>query len=199
MKHTKKVYSPLGASNHSQKDRVEYDYYATNPQAVEYLLTFVNFHKKIMEPACGENHIANVLRKHGHDVVCYDIINRTHDGTINIQDFLQTTDSDYFDGDIITNPPYNLAKEFVERSMETVKSGNYVAMYLKLTFLEGKKRKELFKKDPPKYVYVSSSRMGCAENGELEKDGNWPAGAVAYAWYIWQKGFTGEPVIRWFN
>lgn len=23
--------------------------------------------------------------------------------------------------------------------------------------------------------------------------------AIAYAWYVWEKGFTGDPVIKWFN
>lgn len=40
-------------------------------------------------------------------------------------------------------------------------------MFLKLTFLEGQKRKELFLHNPPKYIYVSSSRLKCAPNGDL--------------------------------
>ena len=46
--------------------------------------------------------------------------------------------------DILTNPPYKLAKEFVEHALEVVEDGYYVVMFLKLTFLEGKARKELF-------------------------------------------------------
>lgn len=26
-----------------------------------------------------------------------------------------------------------------------------------------------------------------------------PESAIAYAWYVWEKGFTGDPVIKWFN
>ena len=70
-------------------------------------------------------------------------------------------------------------------------------MFLKLTFLEGKARKLLFEKYPPKVVYVSSARLQCAKNGDFEKYGKGVGTAVAYGWYIWQKGFTGEPVIRW--
>ena len=42
--------------------------------------------------------------------------------------------------DIITNPPYKYAKEFVEKSLELIREGGKVAMLLKLTFLEGQKR-----------------------------------------------------------
>lgn len=74
--------------------------------------------------------------------------------------------------------------------------GRKVAMFLKLQFLEGKSRKEFFLKNPPKTVYVSSSRLICAMNGEFSK---YPSSAVAYAWFVWEKGFKGDPVIKWIN
>ena len=46
--------------------------------------------------------------------------------------------------------------------------GTKVAMFLKLTFLESKARRELFERYPPKVVYVSSSRLQCAKNGDFE-------------------------------
>ena len=105
-----------------------------------------------------------------------------------------------WDGDVVTNPPYKYAQEFVEKALEIVPDGNKVAMYLKLTFLEGKKRQKMFKKYPPKYVYVAAGRMGCAKNGEFsDMEHEYEAGAVAFAWFIWEKGYKGEPIIRWFN
>lgn len=67
-------------------------------------------------------------------------------------------------------------------------------MFLKLTFLEGQARRKLFEENPPKIVYVFSKRVKCAKNGNFE---NISSSAVAYAWFIWVKGFKGEPVIRW--
>lgn len=69
-------------------------------------------------------------------------------------------------------------------------------MFLKLQFLEGKERRKLFDITPPKLVYVASGRLICAQNGEFEK---YPSSAVAYAWFVWEKGFKGDPVIRWIN
>lgn len=68
-------------------------------------------------------------------------------------------------------------------------------MFLKVQFLEGQKRGEFFAKYPPKTVYVSRSRIACYKNGVTCK----AQSAIAYAWYVWEKGFTGDPIIKWFN
>ena len=195
---SKAIYSCHGASNHSDTEREVNDYYATPPSAVEMLLELENFSKSIMEPACGQGHIAEVLKSHGYTVCATDLINRGY-GVWGV-DFFNINEPT--DMDIITNPPYSMAKEFVEHAMEIVTDGHKVAMFLKLTFLEGQGRRELFRKYPPKIVYVSTSRIGCAKNGEFKKDknGNLKAdSAVAYCWYVWQKGFNGTPTLKWFN
>lgn len=111
-------------------------------------------------------------------------------------DFLKT--NDVWNGDIITNPPYKYAQEFVEHSLRIIEkseiSGLKVAMFLKLTFLEGQARRKMFEKNPPKVVYVYSQRRKCALNGEFEKTGS---SASAYAWFVWEKGFKGDPIIKW--
>lgn len=107
--------------------------------------------------------------------------------------------SEKWAGDIITNPPYKIAKEFVEHSLAIAETGSKVAMFLKLTFLEGKERRKMFDKYPPKVVYVASGRLQCAKNGDFETYSAGVGTAVAYAWYIWEKGYTGETTLRWFN
>lgn len=57
-----------------------------------------------------------------------------------------------WDGDILTNPPYKYEKEFIEHAMTIIPDGRKVFMFLKLQFLEGKARGELFKKYPPRYA-----------------------------------------------
>lgn len=105
----------------------------------------------------------------------------------------------YFDGDIITNPPYKYAQQFIERALDLIPNGNKVAMFLKLQFMEGKARKKLFTLHPPKTIYVSSSRLLCAKNAEFEKMIAGGGSAVAYAWYVWVKGFNGTTKLKWFN
>lgn len=187
------VYSTLGASNHSLKERQEHDYYSTDPRAVELLLANEQFAPKIWEPACG-GHISKVLEQYGYNVTSTDLVYRGY-GEPKSVDFLKDN-FDGFDGDIVTNPPYKHALEFCERALEVVQPGHKVAMLLRLLFLEGKQRKEFFMRNPPKIVYVSSSRITCAVNGDFEGTGS---SAVAYAWFVWEKGFKGDPIIKWIN
>lgn len=188
-----KVFKTLGSSNHTLDERAKFDYYATDPQAVEMLLALETFAPVIWEPACGEGHISKVLAAHGYEVISTDLIYRGF-GEPEPMDFLAETFQD-FEGDIITNPPYSAGLEFVERALETVRPGGKVAMFLKVQFLKGKRRGELFSKPPPRTVYISRSRLACAKNGNFEHTEK----AIAYAWYVWEKGFTGDPIIKWFN
>lgn len=186
------IFTTLGASNHVDHERAEYDYYATEPKAMELLLAEEIFSPTVWECACGEGHLSKVLLDHGYGVKSSDLIYRNFgEGEI---DFLKQNKTCYVD--IITNPPYKYAKEFVEHAIEILEEGRKVAMFLKLTFLEGKARKELFLKAPPKKVYVLSSRLKCAKNGKFEKTGS---SAAAYAWFVWEKGYKGYPTIRWIN
>jgi len=188
----KSIFSTLGASSHTNEEREYHDYYATEPKAVELLLTLEKFNAYILEPACGEGHISKVLEKHGYYVKSTDLVDRGFgEGGIDFFSF-----SKKWDGDIITNPPYKYAKSFIRKALQIIPNGNKIAMFLKLQFLEGKERKEFFKTSPPKTVYVSSSRLKCAKNGKFVKE---HSSAVAFCWYIWVKGYKGDTVIKWFN
>nr|DAE67013.1 MAG TPA: adenine-specific methyltransferase [Caudoviricetes sp.] len=188
------IYKTLGASNHTEKERQLDDYYATEPKAAELLLEQEEFHHTIWECACGEGHLARVFEEHGHEVISTDLVYRGY-GDPEPLDFLNETIDD-FEGDVITNPPYKFALEFVQRALDSIKPGRKVAMFLKLQFLEGKSRKNFFQITPPRRVYVSSSRLKCAKNGEFESISS---SAVAYAWFVWKKGYTGETVVKWIN
>ena len=190
------IYKVIGASNHTNEEREKYDYYATEPKAMELLLNEEKFCQNVWECAVGGGHLAEVLIAHGHKVFCSDIIDRGYPGT-EIIDFLKHKSKFY--GDIITNPPYKYAKEFAEHALELVDEGKKVAMFLKLTFLEGKRRKDFFKKYPPKTIYVASGRLLCAKNAEFQKMRDGGGSAVAYAWYVWEKGYDGTPTIKWIN
>ena len=186
------IYMTLGASNHTVKERETNDYYATEPKAIKLLLALETFSSDVWECACGEGHISEVLKTAGYNVLSTDIVDRGYG--VGAVDFLKC--NTHWAGDIITNPPYKYAKEFVEHSMELIQDQAKVAMFLKVQFLEGKARKKLFAKYPPKVVYVSSSRILCAKNGEFEKMRQGGGSAVAYAWFIWEKGYTGITTLK---
>ena len=182
----------LGATNLSQGEREINDFYATEPKAMELLLKEETFNKDVWECACGQGHLSEVLKAHGYNVKSTDLIDRNY-GTGGI-DFLTQTDK--WGGCIITNPPYKYALEFIKHSLDLVNQGEKVAMFLRLQFLEGKTRKEFFQNNPPKTIYVSSSRLKCAKDAKFEE---MTGSTVAFAWFVWEKGYKGEPKIKWIN
>lgn len=190
---SRSAHATIGARNYALNEREENDFYATDPIALEMLCDLETFSPTVWECACGQGHLAEVLKNRGYNVISSDLVDRGY-GYGNV-DFLKSTKP--FDGDIITNPPYKYAQEFVEHGLDIVTEGHKVVMFLKVQFLEGKARREMFEKYPPRVVYVSSSRLRCAMNGDFEKYAK--SNAVAYAWFIWEKGFTGDTIVRWFN
>ena len=196
---SKAIFSCHGASNHSETERQSEDYYATPDLPVELLCEMETFSKHILEPACGEGAISKVLERYGYIVESRDLIDRGYgQGGM---DFLEYDKP--IDKDIITNVPYSIGAEFVMHAMDLLTEGHKAAFFLKLTFYEGEKRRALFDKYPPKVVYVSTRRIDCAKNGEfkLDKDGKQvhSGGAVCYAWFVFEKGFHGDTILRRFN
>ena len=64
-----------------------------------------------------------------------------------------------------------------------------VCMFVKTTFLEGKRRyKELFSQQPPWLVLQFVERILCAKNGDFE-EARRQGSAVSYCWCCWVKGF----------
>lgn len=180
-------------------NRVENDYYATPPKATT---EFINAFKHelvgigtALEPACGEGHISKVIEEllPHIQLMSTDLIDRGYGvGGIN---FL--TDNFAMSDMIMTNPPFEFAKEFVEKALTL--SNKYVIYFLKIQFLESKKRKELFDNTPLKYVYVHSERRPCLQDGnEINpKTGKPWSSPQMYAWYVWDVEYKGEPIIRW--
>ena len=194
-----KIFTPLGASNHTDKERESNDYYATDPIAAEWLLKIEDFDTAvpIWECCAGECHLARVFTRNGYRVWASDIVKRRSD--VDELDFLSPENTFRWNGHIITNPPYNLAEKVIRRALLLVPDGRKVAMFLKVTFLEGKARRKLFETYPPKTVWVSSSRILCAKNGDFAGFKASGGSAMAFAWFVWEKGYKGDTIVKWFN
>lgn len=207
-----------GASGHAKEEREENDYYATEPVAAEWLLKIEPQIADIWETAVGEGHLAKVFNEAGKLSIVSDLIDRGYhpEDIPNCfgKDFLQM--NKVWRGDVVTNPPYASSIEWAQHSLDVIQEGRYSALFMKLTFLEGKGRRKFFEENPPIRVWVSSSRIPCAKNGEFykpkkDKEGNEVLGedgkpimikessAACYAWYIWQKGYKGPTELKWFN
>lgn len=188
MTRVNRVYSLIGASNHSTTERQREDLYCTHPRAVEELLKIEKFKGPIWEPCDGLGHISDVLLTNGYNVRKSDLYTRGR--AIEHLDFLRF--GGVWNGDIITNPPYSCATEFVRKALSTVSPGHKVAMWLRILYLESAERKRLFAEYPPVRVWISSRRIPCG------KDGNFGVAAQGFAWFIWDVGYNGPTTLHWF-
>lgn len=187
----------MAARNGAKTDREENDFYATHPDATE---SFLAQYKKdgeslnlfVLEPCAGNGHISKVLEKHGHIVQSWDLVQR--DYPLNrVCDFLKTTEGGYMD--IVTNPPFKLAKEFIEHGLELVDNGCRVIMFLKVQFLESAERYEsLFSKGSLRFAYIHVNRQHCAIRGEFDK---YHAKTLCFCWFVFEKGYQGPSTLRW--
>ena len=126
------AYSCNGASNHSNIEREENDFYATPPIATKTLVNYINEYypeikeKVIWECACGKGDISKVLKENGFRVNSTDIIDRGYGVCGEELNFLNFTHQ--MNSNIITNPPYKYAQQFVEKAMEIMTDDNYCCM-----------------------------------------------------------------------
>lgn len=186
------VFRQIGASNHCLTEREKDDYYATEPKAIDMLLTKERPAAKIWECACGEGHLSKRLIEKGYTVYSSDKVDR---GYGEVRDFLTQRAMPADGCDILTNPPFRYALEFTLKALELIEDGHRVYMLLKLTFLDGiKRRVQLYDPHPPQKVCVFSKRINCARGGDFEK---YPHSALTYAWFVWQKGYAGRTYIEW--
>src|SRR3989337_4186883 len=75
---TQSVFQPLAASSHTDSDRADMDYYATEPKAVRLLLEMEKFEGKIWECACGEGSLSREMLRLGYEVKSSDLIDRNY-------------------------------------------------------------------------------------------------------------------------
>lgn len=96
-------------------------------------------------------------------------------------DFLAAEDMSRLNVDlVISNPPFALALEFIQRALEIVRPGAWVVMLLRLNFFGSQKRKPFFEQHMPERVYIHNKRMSFTPDGKAD--------SVEYMHAVWRKG-----------
>ena len=192
------TFSTLGASNHSSQERASDDFYETPAEGVTRLLDRPDLAPTtdafIWECAAGRGAISNVLTERGYTVRSTELRDRGF-GETGV-DFLKSERPETNGKPlvILTNPPFARAIDFVQHSLELLRDGESCYFLLRLSFLEGQKRKTFFETSNPEFVSVFGKRITCKRNGEEAFS---KGGAVAFAWFKWIKGYTGKTVVEW--
>ena len=177
-----------------KSQRIENDLYETPEFFVNELLKHKNFDKNILEPACGNGKISSTLITAGYNVYSADIIKRNY--PCNIKNFI-TDDFEYKKYDIITNPPYSLMSEFINKASFVAK--NKFAFVGRIQLLEGINRYNNFYKNGIndfrlKKVICSVKRLNFISNKEFNH-----TSAMMSAWFVFERQYTGKPVIEFCN
>lgn len=170
------------------------DDFPTPPWATRALLEHVLDRKKIanqscLEPACGEGHMAKVLKEYFKEVRYSDAY---HYGYGPIRNFLTYPYEANAVDWVITNPPFRLAEEFVLRSLNVARCG--VAILARTVFLESSGRyREIFEQRPPSIFAQFVERVPMVK-GRLDIKATT---ATGYAWFVWDKEDRRPPRLAW--
>lgn len=130
------------------------------------------------EPAANRGHMARPLAEYFAAVEGSDI--HDYGAGFEVRDYLfgPIGRTDW----TITNPPFRLAHQFIQRALDTSNCG--VAVIVRSAFLEGVARHgELFSVTPPTHVWQFSERV-VMHKGKLSAKGST---ATAYCWLVWDR------------
>lgn len=200
----------LGATNHSNKEREELDFYQTPQYAVDSLIgAFPAFDPErkpyIWEPTAGNGAISEWFESAGFRVWKSDIAERKLKLDERL-DYLQEESSCRPPGDyvVVMNPPYEFATEFILRTLEFVKP-RWLCVFLPVRYLEGQKRfDQIYSRFVPCSVLMYKRRLGCYRESDKEAGKATDRGiasAVAYSWICWDRDTMSKPgtetVLKW--
>jgi len=176
------------------ESRDSLDDFPTPPWATRALLTHIltdNFaNLNCLEPACGRGYMARPLLERFSQIEASDIHNYGYGKVLNFLD--SNYKENQFDW-VITNPPFNLAEQFIYEAQKVSRIG--VAILARTVFLESIGRyNRLFSRTPPNKIAQFSERVPMVRGRVDQKAST----ATGYAWFIWDKNLkTTESTVCW--
>jgi hypothetical protein len=126
--------------------------------------------------------MAATLTGAGYSVIASDIAGG--------RDFLTDSSSRPIRG-VVTNPPFGIATQFIERALAVIPSSGFVAMLLRVDFDSAKTRRHLFGNCPvfaKKLILTRRIRW---------IEGSTGSPSFNHAWYLWNRSHVGPPTIAY--
>lgn len=164
------------------------DFYGTPAYTIQSLLDVHEIGYPVLEPCAGNLAIVRALGGCDEHVIYTNDINpdaptQTHQDyrtlTIYPHHWIET---------IVTNPPFNIAQEIIEKALVDVVDGGEVIMLLRLNFLGSQKRKAFWDSAPLKHIYILSKRPSFTKDGKTD--------SIEYMWAVFERGYTGKATIE---
>jgi hypothetical protein len=173
----------MSSAGRTKGVRKKLDFYQTPSWLTESILPYLKPHLPectyMLEPGYGDGAIARVVEQSwpNCDVTGIDLEKRTDNNKVIIADYLTYNFGDTRYNLILGNPPYNLAQEFVNRSLQIA---DVVCLLMRVNFLGSQKRAEWWRDKLPS-IYVTPRRPPFSTN----KNGKIGTDSTEYAWYVW--------------
>lgn len=141
--------------------------------------------QSVLEPACGYGFMSKPLKEYFKSVTSVDVFDYGQD---TMRDFVRDPNTpESFDW-VITNPPFNLAAEFVINSLGVARIGT--ALFTRTAFIEGINRYNgIFSKTPPTFLAQFVERVPIVK-GRLDEEA---VSATSYCWLVWIKARSADP------
>ena len=178
------------------------DLYETPACAIKALLAVEPVPLTVWEPACGPGAIVGILRASGRAVVATDLVEYGCPDSLSGVDFLMETAAPSGVPAIVTNPPFKLAEEFVDKALDLVPE---VYMLLRLAFFEGYRWHPRGTSRGAKgfgahlsRVWVFAPRLPFMHRHDFEGVKNSNSG-MPFAWFVFRRDCEGDPTVGWLN
>lgn len=178
--------------------RIDKDFYPTPFGVIDLFLKHYHIdpNAKLLEPCAGNGNIIRSLQKNGYSNIkaveiredeFETLYNLVGYGNFAIGDFLtmKIENNIGLSDVVITNPPFSLAMEFLNKSLEITTEKGIVIMLLRLGFMATDKRYQFMSKNPPTDLYVLHKRPSFTGGGTDSQE---------YAWYVWDKRKTTQSI-----
>jgi hypothetical protein len=176
------------------------DFYASPYAALPPLLVAERrrLPRTLWEPSCGNGALVVPLRNRGFDVVATDLNDWGCPDSTSDVDFLENVAGQFAPKGqfgIVTNPPFNIVESYVERAVERAP---YVALLLRLAFLESEGRMRWFPTVGLRRVHIIGERLPMMHRHGYEGP-KLTSAAMAFAWYIFEHGprRSHQVPVRW--
>ena len=182
----------LGASNHAKSNRELHDFYSTDALAITLLHKHDLLDKNVpyWETAVGGGRLSSELKRLGYNVIRETDLYDHGYGDTGV-DFFEETE--VFQGNTITNPPFNRMNDWMEHSLKV--TGNKAYIFGRIQTVESIGRwNRIFKYHKPLWICPFVKRIQCYKNDDLSEKGS----PLCYAWFIWDvNNVDCETRVKW--
>lgn len=168
----------------------EHEFFETPLWAVKEILKKETLQKNFIDPCFGLGVITKEAINKGYNL--HKAIDKNRWGYMPFEtiigDFLSLYKTIDFTGcDVIMNPPFSKATEFVLASQKADK----ILCFQRFSWLESAKRKSFWEANPPSRVYVCGNRATCWR-ADIPTYARNSGTTTTHAWFVWDKSSTNK-------